>query len=297
MSFKLRNTLFLITLVLLLSAGGFYVLYMYYPSQRETVQFEIAHFDSLEAAIPARAIYLEDIQKAIEENKHRILNLDKVITTDVSMAEVFTYLDQIQRRYGSIEFAINTTKEVDASGYGYKIIVIAGEGAFESIMSLIWSLEKGPGVYAIDRLNMHGVESIRDEGPKNLMSVPKILVPFEIQMRALYADVPDLPVREATLAGLTVPDGRNIFMPEITRTLPPNTYGALEAERAELRVILPDRAIIADHEGQLHVLKEGDPVYLGYMTRIDTRNNIVEFTLNKGGIIERFKLGLGFSEK
>jgi len=67
MSFKLRNTLFLITLVMLLGAGGYYVLYMYYPTQREMVQLEIAHFDSLEAGILERATYLEDLEKAPKE--------------------------------------------------------------------------------------------------------------------------------------------------------------------------------------------------------------------------------------
>jgi len=37
-------------------------------------------------------------------------------------------------------------------------------------------------------------------------------------------------------------------------------------------------------------LEEGDEVYLGYVTKIVPEEGRVEFTLNKGGIVERFEL-------
>ena len=58
--------------------------------------------------------------------------------------------------------------------------------------------------------------------------------------------------------------------------------------------MLPGKAILVDHLGKIHVLKEGDEVYLGYLTKIDVPNNRVEFTLNKGGIVERYSLTLPF---
>ena len=55
---------------------------------------------------------------------------------------------------------------------------------------------------------------------------------------------------------------------------------------------LVDRAFISDSKGNLNVMKVGDKVYLGYLTRINKAINQVEFTLNKGGFIETVKLNL-----
>ncbi len=41
-------------------------------------------------------------------------------------------------------------------------------------------------------------------------------------------------------------------------------------------------------------MQEGDKVYLGYVSKIDAEDNQVVFILNKGGIVERFTLKLGF---
>jgi len=296
MSFKTRNTLFLVVLVLLLSAIGSYVIFKRYPNKKAALQLQLTSLDSLANCVPERRAYLHALDSLLEVRRQRILDLTKVVDDEITMADVYDYLDQIQRRSGAVNFVMSTMRDVQASGYGYKLFSLKGEGVYWSIFGLVWFLEKGPRIYAIDHMSLHGIESVRQEGPEELMSVPEITVPFELEVRALYAGVPDLPPRELSLTSLSIPSGENLFLPLITRELPPNAFEALDVEQAELRVILPDRAVCADKSGKLHVLRKGDLVYLGCLTKIDIQHNCVEFTLNKGGIVEKFVLKLALGE-
>jgi len=79
----------------------------------------------------------------------------------------------------------------------------------------------------------------------------------------------------------------NPFYPLIRMEIPPNLRGLLEVDRATLQAIIQGTAYIVDGNGKIWVMKEGDEVYLGYLTRVDIDKGQVEFTLNKGGITER----------
>ena len=70
-----------------------------------------------------------------------------------------------------------------------------------------------------------------------------------------------------------------------------------EVERADLKAIVNDKVLIADVEGNIHELKEGDKVYLGYLKRIKPDDNEAHFILNKGGIVEKFSLHIRFGEE
>ena len=179
-----------------------------------------------------------------------------------------------------------------AGGYQYNVYNIKGEGPFHKIYNFISYLEKGPLFYKIERLILRMVEN-KDPETK----VYQIIVPFEMEIWALFADVPDLPPIRRSLRSVKVSRVSNPFYPFIYRDLPANTDELPEVERAELKAILKDKVLIADVEGNIHELIEGDKVYLGYLKSINPDNNEAEFILNKGGIVEKFSLYLRFGEE
>ena len=87
------------------------------------------------------------------------------------------------------------------------------------------------------------------------------------------------------------------FYPLIRIDIPPNVDDLLDVQSAELLALIPEGAFITDSKGTSHLLWEGDKVYLGYLTEIDYDENIVQFVLNKGGIIEKITLNLEKNEK
>jgi len=51
---------------------------------------------------------------------------------------------------------------------------------------------------------------------------------------------------------------------------------------------------VLDQRNEIRTLREGDEVYLGYVTRLDPERGTLQCTLNKGGIIERVELKIRY---
>ena len=179
------------------------------------------------------------------------------------------------------------TETINTKGYGYNIYNIKGEGSFSTIYKFIWYIERGPQIYKIKKLSLRGIEGAKTDRSK--------LIIFEIEIWALFAAVKDLPPIKRKLSDVVVAEVKDPFTPYVSRGLPPNRENLLEVERATLKAVIPGKAFIADHKGKVHVLKEGDKVYLGYTTKINAEKSQVEFTLNKNGIVQKFVLKLRFS--
>jgi len=290
MSFKLRNTLILLAQVLIICSISIYFIVFLYPKRIDAQKSELQELNEFIKQIPEREEYLKNMLSVIEEKKQQVASLDKVVESDITFGDALSYIDRIQSFLGLLKFSLNSLKEVQAEGYGYRIFSIEGEGTFQSVFSMIWALERGPKIFIIDDLMLHGFESVQRKKHQQLVTIT-----FNLEIRALYADIPDFPFNKKTLVDVKVPKVRNIFYPMIASAILPNTRGLLDVERAKLQAILQDKAIVSDHEGKLYVLNEGDEVYLGYLTKINQNHNWLEFTLNKGGIVERFILKLSFN--
>lgn len=292
MPYKTRNTLILLGfLIIILAVGAYFIIYSY-PKKIKEVKAEIQRTDQQINALAGLQIELYNLQKQIKEEQEKLAQLDKQIVPDVTPAMTYSYLNSILNYAGFVKFDMLYMGSKKAQKYGYNIYDIKGEASFDNIYKFIWYLERGPQIYRIARLDLRGVET-RDEVTKQF----SIVVPFQMEIHALYADVKDLPPIKRTLGDVVVAEVKNPFTPYIYRELPPNTRGLLEVERADLKAVIPGKAFVADHTGKIHVLKEGDEVYLGYVTKIDIEKNQVEFTLNKAGIVEKFVLRLRFEQQ
>lgn len=290
MSFKMRNTLILFLQVLVVSAVAVYLIFFHYTERIEAMERRNDTLDSLLVTIPDRENYLRGLQDFIEQKRQRLENFDREVHSSMTLADAFDYLDQVQNEFGSLKFNLEAVKEVRNDGYGYQSFKLAGIGTYRAIMGVIFVLERGPKIFFIDKISLHGMETQPEDDYEQ-----SVMVPFELTIRAMFADLEVIPSANRSVNNVNVPTSPNIFYPIIKRTIPANKEGLLDAEQAQLRALLADKAIIVDQRGKVHSLKEGDRVYLGYLTSINKEANNVEFTLNKGGIVERFKLNLSFT--
>jgi len=292
MSHKQRNTLILAVQFIGVLLSGGYLLLQRFPAEFDSVQQEYERCNRILDDRSRKDERLARIGYELTHNTERMSSWTKVIDTSVTMTDVLAYLNDIQQVHGSVIFTLTYIREALDSTYGYKVFSFDGEGDWESVFSLIWALENGPRLFSIDRLNIRGVEVIEEMDHPPYYSQFRLVAPFSMEIKAFFSRAStSLPKREsaAQTLGLT-PEGVNILTPSITRDLPPNDLGLLECERAALKALLPDKVIVADHLGAIHSLREGDEVYLGYLSKINRMENTIEFVLNKGGIIEKFIL-------
>lgn len=292
MSYKLRNIIVLLCFVALVAAiSGYFTLY-HYPKKIKNVEKKIANINKQIASLDGVEEEYKNIEKIIKEKENRLENLDKKVVPGVTPAASYQYLNTILNYSGVLDFDMLYQGMKNAGRYSYNVYNIKGEGPFYKIYKFITFLEKGPQVYKINKLSMRMVEDKDKE-----TGIYRIFVPFEMEIWALFADVKDLPPIKRTLGSVYVRRASNPFYPYIYRNIPPNVDELLEVERAELKAMLPDKVMIADKDGKIHELKEGDKVYLGYLKKIDSENNQAHFILNKGGIVEDFELHLRFGEE
>lgn len=290
MSFKLRNTIILFVQIAILSLICLYLIKFKYPKQVELLKAELQKIEQKTGNISEREAYLQDVHRIIEEKKMLVKTFDKVVESDISYSDAFRYIDLIQDRFGSLKTTVQALEEVTGDGVNSRRFSLQGEGIYDSVFGLIWALEHGPKIFTIEKLQLRGIENVQRKPNQQL-----VVLSFEMTVSAKFAHLPEYSRAKRTLSDVTVPASRNIFYPLIQSNVAPNSRGLLEVEQAELQAILPNKAIISDKRGKLYNLKEGDEVYLGYLVKINNSQNWVEFTLNKGGIVERFRLKLTFN--
>lgn len=289
MDYKKRNIIILGIFVLLIGlAGGYYNFYSF-PKQVDERKTKIRDLDQKIAALQGIEEEIKNVKTLIEEQKVKLSRLDKQLTPSGSPAETYQYINSILQYSGVLKIDLLYQARNQTDNYSYDIYKIKGEGFFPTIHKFIWYLERGPQIYKIKKLSLRGVENREIDSTRTY-----IVVPFEMELWALFTEIEDVPTIRRTLRSVRASHVRNPFIPFIYRNLPMNSEGLLEAERATLKGILPGQAFVEDHAGQVHVLQQGDKVYLGYVSKIDAENNQVRFILNKGGIVERFTLKLGF---
>jgi len=295
MTFKQRNTIILGSQTSLIVLVGAYLLLGYYPTKFENLKKEIDHCDQTLRDLQVREDYLAELNTKLAQNRELLTGWNKIVEANVTMGDILDYLNSIQARYGEFKFSLAYINDIQSTDFSYKVFTLTGEGDWQAIFALVWVLENGPKIFTIDRLELRGVETMEEDEEPPYYNRFKMVIPFSMQVKAIYSsaiNVADLPVVNAANYIVQIPAGHNIFYPGIVHNLPPNEYGLLEVERAELRALLPGKAIVADHQGTLHSLIEGDPVYLGYLLRINQEQNTALFLLNKGGIVENFSLKL-----
>ena len=292
MSYKLRNIIVLISLVILLSGlSGYFTLY-HYPKKIKIVQKKIDNIKKQIASLAGVEEEYKNIEKIIKEREQRLANLDKKIVPAVTPAGSYQYLNDILDYSGVLDFDMRYQGVQNAGRYSYNIYNIKGEGPYYKIYKFVTFLEKGPQVYKINKLSMRMVEEKDKE-----TGAYQIIITFEMEIWALFADVQNLPAIKRTLGNVYVQRASNPFYPYIYSNIPPNIEERLEVERADLKAILPDKILVSDSDGKIHELQEGDKVYLGYLKKIDHENNQAYFVLNKGGIVETFELHIRFGEE
>lgn len=292
MSYQTRNiiVLFIFCALISLVSGSFTV--YHYPRKIGKVNKNIEKLKKQISALEGIENKFCQLEKAIKEQEGKIANWDKKIVSSVSSATTYKYLDTILKYCGVIEFNLFFGESKSSKGYNYNVFRVKGEGSFGKIFRFISYLERGPEIYKINKLKLKLVESKDPETGKD-----KIVIPFEMELWSLYADVNDLPQINRTLNDVHVKNISNPFYPYIRGNIPPNINNLLEVERAELKAVLPEKVMIADNSGKIHVLREGDEVYLGYLSKIDLEKNQVEFVLNKGGLVDKFTLQLRFDKQ
>lgn len=288
MTYIIRNTIVLgIVLFLLLGAGG-YLTFISLPKKINTLDLDIRRIETELQNTPDLTNQFDLLTAQLEDTKTRWETRSKDIPPQDITGETYGYLSRIIDVSGDVLMDIRYVGRVDSQRYGYNMYNLKGEASFASFFSFLWQTENGRRLLKIPNFFCKAYETKDRETEE-----PKVSVLYEIDVRAFYSPLAELnsaPQQRTELNPLIV--ASNPFYPLILREIPPPEEGEIEIERSELKAVIPGKAFIVDQEQHPRVLEEGDPVYLGYVTRILPEQGKIECLLVKGGVTEHIDLSI-----
>ena len=290
MSYALRNSLILGILLCVVWGIGYYWVGMRQVGKIETLQAsQEALKEELVNASSVLAIYDTTLAQ-LNRMKVRWQERKRFVPTRDTPGHTLVYLDELLKQAkGNVSYDFLFKGRKDEETYSAHVYGLEGEAKFENLYALVWHLEHGPRFYTVDRLQVDYGE------PETGQSLPRWdWVTFRMVFRAYFN--PHSQIEDSIpMPGAEQPArlARSLFSPLITKYLPPNRLGQLEVESTQLKGLTHELAYLEDALGQLHIMRRGERVYLGWLDKIDIYSNRVEFVLNKGGIWERFTLRIG----
>ncbi len=287
MNRKIKNTLALVGVLILLAVLGFGYIFIF---QKTSIKHKTEELNNLKAVVYDPEILNQQLQERIL----KAATLDSVLAArkfnipqNLSTLKFFDFINLISTKLSSdakfnIEY-IDTRPDKDFYLHQYKLI---GVGSFNDVYQLVYAIEQSKELKKVKNLNLSNYV-LAQEG-----KLPKFLVNFQITAAVYFSMDNRFAVSEYKENNLNARKLYDVFYPLIRTEIPPNLEGLLDVQGARLLAIVPEGAFITDIKGNSYLLMEGDEVYLGYLTKIDTKNYKVRFILNKGGIVETIDLQL-----
>lgn len=287
MNRKIKNTLGLAAVLLLIVAAGSIYSFVYQKGKIKKQEKQLADLQK-------NSINTAEIQRQLVDVKKRAMVVDSVlaqrkfiIPKQLTQTNFYDFVNKVSFGFSElthIDVEYKEKKQVKA--YNYYSYKVSGTGEFNDIYKLIYGIEHSKELKKVKALSLTATVQSDKE------SIPHHLVNFNFTTNVFYANDDRFSTTQVVENQLEPQALYNAFYPLIRNEVPPNTEGLPDVNGAKLLAIVPDGAFISDSKGETFMLMEGDPVYLGYLTKIDYESNQVTFILNKGGIIEKVYLKL-----
>lgn len=287
MNRKLKNTLALVgLLIFILVAGGAYILIF----QRGELS---AKEDKLRE-LKANDYNTEQLNAQYENLYKRAVVLDSVLAArkfnipqNLSSVKFYDFVTKLTNGL-SPDTKVDVTYEDQKQerDFFYYSYTVKGVAPYNDLYKLIYGIEQSKELKKINSINLSGlVKNEKEEGPK-------FLVGFNLGVNVYYSTDNRFATSALVENDLSARPLYDAFYPLLRNDIPPNSEGLLDVQDAKLLALVPEGAFLADAKGSTYLLWEGEPVYLGYLTSIDYKNNRVKFIINRGGVIEKVELYL-----
>lgn len=288
MNRKIKNTLVLLVLLILIAVtGGIYIF---------TIQHsKISSKEKTLKQLKSKSYNKGELEKQYQTLLTKSHALDSILASrkfnipkDLSSINFYDFVTNVSSNFSpdtrmDIEL-VSRGKDKEFSYYEYKL---TGTGSYNDVYSLVYALEQSKELKKISTVAFNNSITTDKDG------MPHFEVGFTITARVYYSDNDRFTTTKFVENNLRAPQVYNAFYPLIRKEIPPNTNDLLDVEGAKLLALVPEGAFLSDSKGNTYLLWEGEQVYLGYLTKIDYKNNKVSFIINKGGVIEHIDLKLG----
>lgn len=273
MSYALRNTLVLLTTLLLMAIGGWLYMMFYIDPQLVKLEAEIASKENDLSILSATAETYPLVRDQHAQIRFEYENQQKELFEDHNVASVFEFLRRVNSgsAYTQMNFAFQDS--VANADHGIIKVQLVGEGSYESFFSFLTILEQSRPITKITNLRIAPVNELQKLGH----------IQFDMNVEFYYA-------RGGTITDYTLLINRtmpaNIYNPfyPLLHDVPPNFGDLPDVENMRIVGLTSRGVYIIDQNNEFKFLPVGSRVYLGRLVRVNLSRSTATFELNKGGI-------------
>jgi len=273
--------------ILVTAAGGIYTLGV----QQKKLDERDQRLAKLKVNYQSEA----ELKIRLKEMEERVAVVDSILFTgkftipqNLPQSNFYNFVDAYSNdnalyTYTNTEYAGENAE----NGFNYYTYKVSGVGSFYNVYSLVYAIEHSKELKKIESAELSTNTSVDSRG------VPHYLVKFTLEVKTYFSYSDQYAAITHSENNLNPQNLYNAFYPLVRTEIRPNSSNLPDIQGGTLISLVPQGAFVQDNRGVTHLLKKGDPVYLGYLTDIDYDNETVTFVLNKGGIIEYSTLELG----
>ncbi len=287
MNKKLRSTLILLTLLILIVAVSVAYYTFMLGKDLEEKQKKLKELSSKIVDEADLNMRLEMLQKRSLEIDSILANKRFFVYSELTPVSFFEFTNKLAQSFSAesqinVEY-IDKKSEGEFQTYNYKV---EGFGLFYDVFGMFRAIEKSKSLKKIRSFSIGTTVQVDKNG------IPIYYTNFDFVVKSYFTNNRNFAPSKQVVDSVDKKVLYNFLFPLIRTEIPPNIYDLLDVQGARLLALLPDGAFISDNKGKTYLLSEGEEVYLGFLTKIDYKNNSVSFVLNKGGIIEKINLFL-----
>lgn len=299
MSFKIRNTIVLAVVLVVITGGGlFYWMYMQ-PKQLKGTLAEIQKIEKELVDVPQTVNEVEELTNTLADTRRRYDSRSKEIPAFDITSQTYAYMSKgideagITNDNEFVRFNMTFDKTADFGQFGYNVYQLTdGEAVFENLYKFVYYLENGSRLYKIAWISIENREMVNTETKETR----KFLV-FSMELHAYFTRIQELntslAAKSLTFTQSPVDPFEPIILKSISGEAPADQ---IDPKQLDVRAVLPGKAFVMN-KGELTVLHLGDKVWRGFVSRISPAESKVEFTLNEGGIVKKYAKSMVFEKK
>jgi len=291
-SYKIRNSIALGVILLLVVGIGGYFSFIYQPGKIKKYRAEAKKIEIKLQDNTIQTSAITGMQDKLRGTVHRWNNRTKEIGEFDISSQTYGYLSDIIDESGSLRLNMTYSGTKATSKFGYNTYKLTGTAEFPNIFRFIWLLENGRRLYKISSINLHS-----EEQTKINQEYPTVELRYDMELNAFFTHERSLGKPVMKPDSVPQPITSNPFLPNILKLTPLNLRNLVDVASINVKAVASGKALVMDQTGKLITLQVGDEVYLGKMTATHPQDGTVEFTLNNGGIIETVSKKIIFKEK
>jgi len=287
MSGKLKNTIIMVIILVLLVLGGGAYNFIYQKAKINDRQKKIKALKLYQLDTEALNQQFALLSKRVAELDSVLANRRYNIPHTLSQSNFFEFVNKVDYRFSPYPYVNVEYNETETSNnFVVYVYTVNGIAEFNDLVELIYAIEESKQLKKIQSIELSNNVKVDAD------ATPHYLITYKFKVRVFFSNDERFYVKDIKENMLNPNPAFDIFYPLVRNEIPPNKEKLLDVQSAQLLALIPDGAFFSDASGNTYLLWEGDKVYLGYLTNINYQNNEVYFVLNKGGLIENVTLKL-----